>query len=307
MVSLRVLFGLLPALGAAVPSAALRRDVSSPLLEEFNRFSQYTAASNCLANHNGSSAGSPVYCDAGFCPLIKEADTEIIKGFWGLSPGDTTGYLALDRTQKLIVLAFRGTVSDENGWTDLMLGYTDAATACDGCKAHKGFWGASTAAMDNLTSTIDTAVAQNSDYKLVVTGHSLGGAIATLAAVRLRNAGHTLDLYTFGAPSVGNLAFAQYITDQGSGNNYRLTHGPDEVPKVLYKTSRHWLFHILVPEYSQSSPEYWITSGVGVSVAESDIKFIEGVNNETGNLGTQEVTMAPHGWYMGNMSVCAQT
>ena len=49
--------------------------------------------------------------------------------------------------------------------------------------------------------------------KLLVAGHSLGGALATLAALDVKNlckAREQLDvtLYTFGAPRTGNHAFA---------------------------------------------------------------------------------------------------
>ncbi|RAL01130.1 uncharacterized protein BO80DRAFT_434774 [Aspergillus ibericus CBS 121593] len=50
---------------------------------------------------------------------------------------------------------------------------------------------------------------------------------------------------------IGNLALADYITDQDKGSNYRVTHTDDIVPK-------------LPPEllgYHNFSPEYWITSG----------------------------------------------
>lgn len=176
-------------------------------------------------------------------------------------------------------------MSDENGQTDLQFFHTDASAACAGCKAHVGFWEASNAAIASLQPKVEKAAKQNPD---------------------LRNAGHVVDLYTFGAPSVGNLAFAEFITQQTSGTNYRITHLNDEVPKVLYKAHKNLILGILVPEYSQTSPEYWITSGNGVPVGGADITVVEGINNEAGNLGTMEVTMEPHGWYMGSMSVCAE-
>lgn len=39
----------------------------------------------------------------------------------------------------------------------------------------------------------------------------------------------------------------------------------------------------------------------------SDVKVIKGINNEDGNLGQGGITLDPHGWYLGNMSVCAET
>lgn len=50
------------------------------------------------------------------------------------------------------------------------------------------------------------------DFLIVTTGHSLGGALATLASYDIRTQlDHPpcrMECYTFGAPRVGNYAFA---------------------------------------------------------------------------------------------------
>ena len=54
------------------------------------------------------------------------------------------------------------------------------------------------------------------DAKLCITGHSLGGAVAVLFAARLMAMGiptEQLDVVTFGAPAVGNRAFADAYSD----------------------------------------------------------------------------------------------
>lgn len=51
------------------------------------------------------------------------------------------------------------------------------------------------------------------DAKLLITGHSLGGAAAVIAAVALHAIVPDPVVYTFGAPRVGNGFFAVYIRD----------------------------------------------------------------------------------------------
>ena len=63
---------------------------------------------------------------------------------------------------------------------------------------------------------IKDILADDPDAKLCVTGHSLGGAVAVLFAARLMAMGvpaEQLDVVTFGAPAVGNRAFADAHSD----------------------------------------------------------------------------------------------
>ena len=58
---------------------------------------------------------------------------------------------------------------------------------CPGCQVHTGFWNAWKEARPKVLPALQKAVAANPKYQVVVTGHSLGAAIATLAAAELRN------------------------------------------------------------------------------------------------------------------------
>jgi triacylglycerol lipase len=66
---------------------------------------------------------------------------------------------------------------------------------------HKGFW----RAYRSLRQKIDDAIGDPPAWKLVVTGHSLGAAMATLMAALLPEA----ILVTFGSPRVGDRTFAK--------------------------------------------------------------------------------------------------
>lgn len=45
-----------------------------------------------------------------------------------------------------------------------------------------------------VLNAVKQAAAANPSYKIVSTGHSLGGAIAAFAAAELRNSGYTVDM-----------------------------------------------------------------------------------------------------------------
>ncbi len=67
--------------------------------------------------------------------------------------------------------------------------------------------------------------AANPARTIWLTGHSLGGALATLAAARLAD---VTGLYTFGSPLVGDRQFAERCPDRA----YRVVNNNDIVPHV---------------------------------------------------------------------------
>lgn len=60
---------------------------------------------------------------------------------------------------------------------------------CKGCRGASGFWRSWTDVRNRIIRQVKVAREEKPEYKIVVTGHSLGGAVATFAAVDLRNMG----------------------------------------------------------------------------------------------------------------------
>ncbi|KAJ2802490.1 hypothetical protein H4S07_004682 [Coemansia furcata] len=88
----------------------------------------------------------------------------------------------------------------------------------DGSAVHSGFLYAYNAGASKIKTVVADLVRKYPDYKIVLTGHSLGGAQAVLAAVDFV-AEHPewtdkLELYTYGQPRVGNAAFANWLSKQ---------------------------------------------------------------------------------------------
>lgn len=102
--------------------------------------------------------------------------------------------MAVDETNELIVISFRGSRTISNWIANLEFDLTDASDLCAGCEAHSGFLAAWETVAADITSQIHSAMQTYSGHKLVLTGHSLGAALAALGGTALRNAGYELDL-----------------------------------------------------------------------------------------------------------------
>jgi hypothetical protein len=154
------------------------------------------------------------------------------RGAWVFSESrrDTRALLAWG--PDAIVLAFRGSASAENFRTDAALALVThpprrrvrlprslgAPLRSHTPAVHSGFWRAYTAGglraalLAKLGALTSAAAASGAPLRLFCTGHSLGGALATLAAFDAAAAcglpRDAVTVVTFGAPRVGNHAFA---------------------------------------------------------------------------------------------------
>lgn len=116
----------------------------------------------------------------------------------------------------------RGSVSLNNWITDIKYWGMDCSetTGIPGAECEIGFynfWDESK--KRGALTAMNAAIRKYPDHAIVVTGHSLGGAAALIAASELRKTHQNVTAYTYGQPRVGNLAFSKGVTAQG--NNFR--------------------------------------------------------------------------------------
>uniref|UniRef100_A0A914Q9C9 Fungal lipase-like domain-containing protein n=1 Tax=Panagrolaimus davidi TaxID=227884 RepID=A0A914Q9C9_9BILA len=82
---------------------------------------------------------------------------------------------------------------------------------------------------------VETYLNNYKGYKIAFTGHSLGGAIASLTALKARHLGlvdvDKLTLYTFGEPRIGDSDVAKNFRDLVK-ESYRVVHYSDLVPHL---------------------------------------------------------------------------
>ncbi|KAJ7455870.1 alpha/beta-hydrolase, partial [Mycena latifolia] len=152
---------------------------------------------------------------------------------------DTQGFIARDDNRKEIVVALRGSTSVQDFITDaeivLAPFVSPGVSPPAGSLAHTGFLTAWNAVASSVISTVRAQVAAHPGYQLVSTGHSLGGALSSLAGISLQQnfGGNTVRMYTYGQPRTYNPAGAKFINTQFGSRAFRAVHTTDGVPTII--------------------------------------------------------------------------
>lgn len=172
------------------------------------------------------------------------------------------GFLGVAKDLNAIVIAFRGTQEhsiqnwiEDLFWKQLDINYPGMSDAM----VHHGFYSAyhNTTIRPAIINAVERAKDFYGDLNIMVTGHSMGGAMAAFCGLDLTvNLGiQNVQVMTFGQPRIGNAAFASYYT-QLVPNTFRVTNYHDIVPHLPpyysyfpQKTYHHfprevWLYHI---------------------------------------------------------------
>ena len=154
-------------------------------------------------------------------------------------PTSTQAYVGFSKSNSSVVVAFRGTLRKdiENILTDLdfikkrnvsWLEYESIGVA-------SGFLDAYESVQQEARSAVAKAASMcPSCDTLLVTGHSLGGALATLCAIDIASLHLVkldLQVYTLGSPRVGDTLFA-YLYNYLVPKTYRIVNQDDLVPHL---------------------------------------------------------------------------
>lgn len=168
------------------------------------------------------------------------------------STTDTQVALWRDSSRKRLVVAFRGT--EQAKWkdlrTDLMIvpaGLNPERIGGDfkqEVQVHSGFLNAYDSVRSRIIRLIKQVVAYTDEgpqpedkWQVYVTGHSLGGALATLLALELsssqlsRRGTICVTMYNFGSPRVGNKKFAEVYNEKVK-DSWRVVNHRDIIPTV---------------------------------------------------------------------------
>lgn len=237
------------------PSFQSSKGVSNALFASLERLARLVDIAYCVGTTGLSSPFSCVSRCRDF-PFLELETT------WhtGILMSDSCGYIALDHGSSddgpAIIVAFRGTYSLTNTIVDLSTvpqeyvpypepddgKHNGDKPECHDCTVHMGFWESWNNARTLVLPVLVALHERFPHYRLQLIGHSLGGAVAALAALELKVSLGWDDVVvtTFGEPRVGNDGLARFIDqvfhlDDSSGQSEawtyrRLTHINDPVP-----------------------------------------------------------------------------
>jgi len=227
------------------------------------------------------------------------------------SVGNTQAYVA--KNENHIVVAFRGTESPAtiDGLKDWLLTNaanlltvpegrmgTDFAAAGVGARFHQGFVNAISDIWDPVFKAVDSA-RKKSDRPLWITGHSLGGALAMLAAWLFnRKFVPVHQIYTYGAPMIGNDEAAKAFNKAFGNKIFRYVDTIDPIPKL--------------PAVSLDTNDYaHCEKEVGLGVVQASVSGLEFLKMLAGNVvgGVLHATLIDDIWrgVMGRLSAHAMT
>lgn len=130
-------------------------------------------------------------------------------------------YVAISEERKELIVAFRAT-KDFYDWffTNMKTEFIESQIG----KCHKGFFKSFSSIQDKLSRVLE----KHKDKKTVLTGHSLGGAIALIAASYIQFD----QCVTFGSPRVFDSKAVRLYSDLYGHKTYRYTMAGDFIVRV---------------------------------------------------------------------------
>ncbi|CAH0474748.1 unnamed protein product [Peronospora belbahrii] len=143
------------------------------------------------------------------------------------------GLVGYSELHDALIVAFRGSMDVTNWLDNLTFLKARAYPKFPSVMVHEGFYWAYRSVAPQVVSTLHKLRKKYPNASVMVTGHSLGGAVASICAFELEHIEKmpVKVLYTFGSPRVGNTNFSARLRN-ASMKVYRVTHFNDVVPHL---------------------------------------------------------------------------
>ncbi|ORX62846.1 alpha/beta-hydrolase [Hesseltinella vesiculosa] len=178
---------------------------------------------------------------AAYCPQIMtspkypEALGSVVAAFNSSSPHNATAFVSVSDENMAIYVAFAGSVGPRD-FIDHSSYNMTSYTPVDNAHVNSQIYDAYLSIEEKLIMTLADLIPKKDGYQIKTVGHSMGGALATFAALdiyqRFQGANSTdIFIYSYGEPRVGDLAFAKYANATNI-SKYRVVNWADAVPHM---------------------------------------------------------------------------
>ena len=192
-----------------------RRFPLDRLSTQYEVYMQYSTAVYCPTTVTSKSWNCGPRCEG---DLIGTVIEESIQD----SDTQAAAFVATHHGRKTIVAVFRGTQSVQSFIQDIQILTTPPEFELpfiakpSNIRVHYGFHSSYMNIRLETQGPLQALAKRYPDYEIVFTGHSLGGAMASLASVDFHSMTNGLyddriSLITFGQPRIGNKAWAQFF------------------------------------------------------------------------------------------------
>lgn len=219
------LFLMAPALEARQSTYTL----SATTVATYKPYTYYAAVAYCQpAKTIAWNCGAKCNANSGFRPIASGGDGAVTQ-YW---------YVGYDTTLRTIIVGYQGSdfgkiypiITNANFDFEPLRPalFPGVSTAL---RTHDGFGDAHSRSAAAVLSAVRTGISRYGATKVTLTGHSLGGALATIATAHLAvNLPSTISLrtITYGSPRVGNQEFVNFVNSRAVMN--RINNKDDIVP-----------------------------------------------------------------------------
>lgn len=200
--------------------------------------------------------------------LCKESPEGNVIKFINDENTDLQAAITISHSYKRISVIFRGTESFSDWYYNLII---FKKWILDKVYVHNGFYNQLTKnnAYGDLSSTLKSVLIEYPEYKIYTSGHSLGGALATLFGFMIS---HEIDnhvtIISYASPRVGDYRWKKAVLSKSNLSHYRVTNECDivtSIPLIGYKhvgtvihlTPKHLILNRLYGWYSYTLLRCW--------------------------------------------------
>ncbi|GME72357.1 unnamed protein product [Ambrosiozyma monospora] len=214
------------------------------IYNNLTHYVQYAGAADCIDTTESVKVGYLDSSCSGEACVNADSDIYVVNVVDSLSHA----LILTDPSEEQIIVTFQGSMS----FLDWVLDFTfvpvayepyavehDLATKdfdADLPFVHLGFKTATDNFLSNATGVLKGLKEEYPNYSVIVTGHSLGGALASLTGVELYLMGYEPTVVAYASPKVFNPTLADWVNEVFETDQYLSNLEADNVHQIPYST-----------------------------------------------------------------------